>query len=518
MKTSFLLGLALLSHASLALEVRHKDGLSFLSLQDLSRELQLDAKWSTLSCGWTYVNADGQHLRLQCGMAMAGLDSGSYKFKSAPFSDAQGFWVPAAGISALLDSLSPYALEWDEKKSALSVQTKKDLASLEAYDTQGGLRLRLKMNRDLAWMGDCQDKSCNLVGPLIHLDPKQLNPKLAVKSLQSLQWSLNENQSVLKFQTKTKIKSQKLSRQGRVWQWDLQFQNQAPVAIEVKPQLDWVNLSQAQAGISNNSNNTKSELQPVSKPSNASNPSTKANLSALSNAGIRDIVLDPGHGGKDAGASGAKSKEKDLTLALGLILRDKLEAKGFRVRMTRTTDTLIELSQRPKMASKWKGDLFISLHCNAAEAKLRESASGFKAYILRDDASSEDEALARRENTFLRQNGAQSRDELSPVDWIEQEHQLNLYTKESERFAKFLVNSMESQKRIPKLGTGAGQAGFMVLVGAFMPAVLLELGFISHPKDEEMLNSSSGQEILAEKISQAISNYNLDLQKRSREE
>lgn len=229
---------------------------------------------------------------------------------------------------------------------------------------------------------------------------------------------------------------------------------------------------------------------------------------------IHDIVLDPGHGGKDVGAVGAKSKEKDITLSLSLILKAKLEAKGFRVRMTRETDTLIELSERPKLASKWKGDLFLSIHCNSVEGKLRETSRGFKSFILKDASSDEDEAIARRENTFIQNSGAKSKDELDPVDWIEQEHQLNMYSKESEKFAKYLVNQLETQKRVPKMNTGAGQAGFMVLVGAYMPAVLLEIGFISHPKEEEILNSIDTQESIADKIVAGIELYNKDLLQR----
>lgn len=491
MKSLFLFGVLSLCSQTLAVEVLRQGGTSYLSLRALSEELSLEGKWSTLSCGWTYTNDDGQSLRLQCGLPKVGLDSGFQNWSKAPFSDAKGFWVPAKDFIPLLDSLSPYHLKWDDKNSSLDIRDKYDLESMQAYDLQNGLSLRLQMNRDLKISAQCSGKNCSLIFPPLALQPKQKN-QLPVQGLAPFKWVHEEQQSILQLTSKQKIKSFQLKQKNRLWTLDLNFPKESPPAEQI-PAIDpMVSL--------------------VSKT-----PSSTP-LLPLGAAGLRDIVIDPGHGGKDAGASGAKSKEKDITLAVALLLRDKLEAQGFRVRLTRSTDTLIELSQRPKMASKWKGDLFLSLHCNAAEGKLRESASGFKAYILRDDGSDEDEALARRENTFLRQNGAQSREELSPVDWIEQEHQLNMYTKESERFAKFLVKSIESQKRIPKLATGAGQAGFMVLVGAFMPAVLFEMGFISHAKDEEMLNSSSGQEALAEKISQAISNYNLDLQKRSREE
>ncbi|HSQ42380.1 MAG TPA: N-acetylmuramoyl-L-alanine amidase [Fibrobacteraceae bacterium] len=222
---------------------------------------------------------------------------------------------------------------------------------------------------------------------------------------------------------------------------------------------------------------------------------------------IRTIIIDPGHGGKDPGAIGAKAQEKDIALAVGLKLRDKLRKAGFIVRMTRDDDTFVELRDRPAMASKWEGDLFLSLHCNAVEGKKRRrKTEGFKVYILREAESEEDKAIARRENQAAELSAQKSKDEISPVEWILLENQLNQYTKKSERLAELIIDSYEGGQ-IRKLGSGAGQAGFMVLVGAFMPAALVELGFITHPDDEAILSSRKGQDKLASRLAQAIIRY-----------
>jgi len=230
---------------------------------------------------------------------------------------------------------------------------------------------------------------------------------------------------------------------------------------------------------------------------------------ASSGKKVKTIVIDPGHGGKDPGAIGPKEvKEKDVVLSVGAKLKKNLEAKGFTVKMTRSTDEFLELAKRPKMASDWGGDLFISLHCNAIEGKERQQRTdGFKFYILRAGGSEEDKAIARRENqAIMLEAGKKGKTEISPAEWIVLDNQLALYAERSALLAGHLVESFDGGS-IKKQGTGAGQAGFMVLVGAYMPAVLAELGFITHPKDSEFLASEKGQNELAEKLTKAIVNF-----------
>jgi N-acetylmuramoyl-L-alanine amidase len=224
---------------------------------------------------------------------------------------------------------------------------------------------------------------------------------------------------------------------------------------------------------------------------------------------IKTIIIDPGHGGKDPGAVGHNSlKEKDVVLEVGLKLKKNLEGKGFTVKMTRGKDEYLDLSMRPKMASDWGGDLFISLHCNAIEGKDRQKRTdGFKFYILRAGGSEEDKAIARRENqAIMLETGKKGKTEISPAEWIVLDNQLALYAERSALLAGHLVESFDGGT-IRKQGTGAGQAGFMVLVGAYMPAVLAELGFITHPQDAVFLGSEKGQNELAERLAKAIVNF-----------
>ncbi len=223
----------------------------------------------------------------------------------------------------------------------------------------------------------------------------------------------------------------------------------------------------------------------------------------------KTIIIDPGHGGKDPGAVHSGIFEKDITLKVALKLRKKLKNKGYKILLTRTTDTFISLEDRPKFASKKGGDLFISLHCNAIEgssSKLNK-ISGFVSYILRAGKTEEDASLAQRENLVFKNKNQKSKKELSDIDWFLLEHELNLYSQQSEKFALSIVKSFSKESSIKKYKTGASQAGFFVLVGTFMPAVLFEMGFITNSKDLKYLTSSKGQNSIAHNLASAIDNY-----------
>ena len=224
---------------------------------------------------------------------------------------------------------------------------------------------------------------------------------------------------------------------------------------------------------------------------------------------VRTIVIDPGHGGKDPGASGKKSQEKDIVLAVAKLLRKNLADEGFNVKLTRSKDVFIELRQRANLANQWDGDLFISLHCNAIDAseERKKIIQGYQFYVLRAPESEEDKAIARRENAVATLYGEKNaKDELSPLEWFKLEARLEQYKQTSYLFTEKLLDSFDGGK-IKKMNTGVGGAGFMVLVGAMMPAVLIELGFISNEEDETYMMSKAGQQDLADRIAQAVSKY-----------
>lgn len=224
---------------------------------------------------------------------------------------------------------------------------------------------------------------------------------------------------------------------------------------------------------------------------------------------VKTIVIDPGHGGKDTGAQGKNSNEKDIVLAVGKLLKKELEKEGFNVKMTRDKDVFIELGERANLANQWDGDLFISLHCNAIDAtpERKKQIKGFHVYVLRAPESEEDKAIARRENKVATLYGEKNaKEELSPLEWFKLEARLEKYKQNSYMFTEEMLKAFDGGK-IKRQGGGVGGAGFMVLVGALMPAVLFEIGFISNPEEEAYMTTTKAQEDIAARIAKAVSTY-----------
>ena len=224
---------------------------------------------------------------------------------------------------------------------------------------------------------------------------------------------------------------------------------------------------------------------------------------------VKTIVIDPGHGGKDTGAQGKNSNEKDIVLAVGKLLKKELEKEGFNVKMTRDKDVFIELGERANLANQWDGDLFISLHCNAIDAtpERKKQIKGYHVYVLRAPESEEDKAIARRENKVATLYGEKNaKEELSPIEWFKLEARLEKYKQNSYMFTEEMLKAFDGGK-IKRQGGGVGGAGFMVLVGALMPAVLFEIGFISNPEEEAYMTTTKAQEDIAARVAKAVSTY-----------
>jgi N-acetylmuramoyl-L-alanine amidase len=220
------------------------------------------------------------------------------------------------------------------------------------------------------------------------------------------------------------------------------------------------------------------------------------------------IVLDAGHGGKDAGAIGINGvKEKDInlgvTLALGKLIEKKM--KDVKVVYTRKTDNFVELYRRGKIANENDGKLFISIHCNSTPKKPTD-ATGFEVYLLRPGRTKEAIAIAERENSVINYEDNPKRyEKLTDENFILVSMAHSAYMRYSEKFSELVDKSYSYQTDIPS--RGVKQAGFYVLVGASMPSVLVETGFISNRHDEKYISSSKGQKRIAEAIFNAIKSY-----------
>ena len=224
---------------------------------------------------------------------------------------------------------------------------------------------------------------------------------------------------------------------------------------------------------------------------------------------IDTIVLDAGHGGKDPGALGYDgTKEKDIVLdvvkRLGNLLQKNLDVK---VVYTRKTDTFIPLQQRTRIANKAGGKLFLSVHCNSVKNR---KISGSETYILSLEKNAAAVQVAELENKVIQfEDNQEFYDKLTSEQRILASLAQNTYMKESEALAAVIEEKFSNNlhKKYAGRSRGVKQAGFYVLVGASMPNILTEIGFISNRNDLKNLKKASYRQKVAESLYHALREF-----------
>jgi N-acetylmuramoyl-L-alanine amidase len=230
------------------------------------------------------------------------------------------------------------------------------------------------------------------------------------------------------------------------------------------------------------------------------------------------IVIDAGHGGKDPGTIGVTgTREKDVALGVALKLGKLIEEnlKDVKVVYTRSNDTFIELYQRGRIANDANGKLFISIHCNSTERK-PSPANGFEIYLLRPGKTQNAIDIAAKENQAIEFEDNKDRyEELTEEFFILLTMRQSAYMKYSELFAEKASAIMADRLKIQN--SGVKQAGFYVLVGASMPNVLVETGYLSNRKEEKVLHSIEGQKKIAEALFEGVRQYKVAYEERLQE-
>jgi N-acetylmuramoyl-L-alanine amidase len=238
-------------------------------------------------------------------------------------------------------------------------------------------------------------------------------------------------------------------------------------------------------------------------------PSVSFSAGGIKTEKNRVIVIDAGHGGKDPGAHGSMSREKDITLAIALKTGEYIQKniRNVTVIYTRKDDSTVDLRDRPKIANKVNADLFISIHANWADSK---KVMGAETYVMghaKDQANLE---VAMKENAVMLleddystkyegfdPKSAESYIMFSLTQKVFQEQSTDLATKIQRQF----------RERVNRNDRDVKQAGFWVLYNTKMPSVLVETGFITNTAEEKYLNSKEGQDYLASSIFRACREY-----------
>jgi N-acetylmuramoyl-L-alanine amidase len=245
--------------------------------------------------------------------------------------------------------------------------------------------------------------------------------------------------------------------------------------------------------------------EPRVASANATTPSRKS-------ARRHVVVVDAGHGGPDAGMRGpiggrTTLYEKDITLAVAKLLAGDLQDRGVDVVMTRSTDTLIALSDRGRIANQRKGDLFISVHVNAANLRWKDprGARGFETYFLADAKTEDERRVAQMENESVKFETSVETRRDDPLGFILNDMAQNEHLRESSDLAATVQQRL--RRMHPGPNRGVKQAGFRVLVTAFMPSVLVEIGFGTNASEAAWLSSTEGQREIATAVADAAMEY-----------
>jgi len=225
------------------------------------------------------------------------------------------------------------------------------------------------------------------------------------------------------------------------------------------------------------------------------------------------VVIDAGHGGPDRGMTGPIGNnppwfvEKDVTLSVAKKLEAVMRARGYDVLMTRTTDTLIALYDRGKIANANHGDLFVSIHCNAPgynnAAGARER--GFETYFLAEAKTEDERRVQDMENESVKFETGANAGKGDPLSFIITDMAQNEHLRESSDLAQTIQDGLIEVH--PGPNRGVQQANFAVLRGSYMPAVLIEIGFGSNQSEATYLTDQANQRALARNIADSIIAY-----------
>jgi len=238
--------------------------------------------------------------------------------------------------------------------------------------------------------------------------------------------------------------------------------------------------------------------------SNSTSPYSEGNS-------VKTVVIDAGHGGKDAGNLGTKTKkktEKDISLDVALQLGKYIEEnhRDVKVIYTRKTDKFLELRERVAIANKAQADLFISVHCNAASP----AAYGTETFVMGMHKSEASLKTAIRENQsiFLEDNYEENYKGFDPKDpdtYIKLSMRQNVFLNQSLTLSKNIQDQF--RERVKRRDRGVKQAGYYVISYTTMPSCLVELGFLTNKEEENFLHSTKGQDYMASAIYRAFRDY-----------
>ena len=444
-----------------------QDGVAWVSVAEVAQQAGFAHSQSVLSRKSTFTNASGRISFVRDNHFYT-VDTAVFVTPRPPVQRGAALYFPASDLVGILNAKYPGMISWDARMSAITVNTlKHNILSVSTEAKQNGTVASVVLADSLPY--EVTYFHPNLV---INFGGGKLDPKAPRRRLRA---GLIDSAFTVQYDASAQIS---LILNHRIETPHVDYNRASrTLMVALRPKIE-----------------QKAAAPVVRAPSDI--------------AGIRTVVIDPGHGGKDPGAVGPTGvMEKAITLGVALELRKMLEKAGLKVYMTRDKDVFVPLRDRTNFANEKRADLFVSIHADAIDGdkKRRDAVRGYKVYFLSQAKNEEDKMVAMRENAAVqfeemdkRQNYDALQDVLASIAGAE-------YLRESQDLSITIEQSLgTNMKRIPRLQLGVGQANFWVLNGALMPSVLVEVGFISNTDEEKLLSDKRTQFQLAAALSEAV--------------
>ena len=443
------------------------NGMRYVSMTDFAAQAGFGWKWHTFSKKLTLWNENGAISFVQDNSFYMA-DTSAFMLAAVPVRRGGTLFLPAPDLVKAFGVRHAGALSWDARSSTIIINTlRHNVLSVRSEVKQNGTVVSVALADSLAY------------------EFTYIHPNLVINFAGG---SVDTNALRRRAQRVGVVDSMSF----------LQYEKNAQISLMLNRTVESPHIDYNKA-----TRTLMISLRPQIEQKRAAPPPLPIPVDVPM---IRTVVIDPGHGGRDPGAVGPGGiREKDVVLGIGLELKKALEKAGLKVHMTRDKDVFIPLRDRTNFANDKKADLFVSLHTNAvAGSKTRLAATkGYKIYFLSQAKNEDDKLAAMRENAVIElEEQTHNYDALQNV-------LINIagneYLKQSQELCIIMEQTLGStQKRIPKLHLGVGQANFWVLNGAFMPSVLVETGFISNPEEEKLLADKKIQTQIAASLSEAI--------------